>query len=146
MRFSCRQCRALLPGYIQRELSPKQRTLVRAHLTSCAECYVVYMTQQQLERELSFSVPRMGGAPPPGENACRRHGGGDAPCREAESTHSTKGETLSGTLQSELAALMLMIALLLPWSIRNHSFSLPTPPQPEKVTPQGTAVVALPTL
>src|SRR5215468_5504583 len=63
MGFSCRQCRALLPGYTQRELSPKQRAFVSRHLNSCAECYVVYTTQQQLERELAFSVPRLGGAP-----------------------------------------------------------------------------------
>ena len=44
-----------------------------------------------------------------------------------------------------LAALILMIALLLPWSMRSRSFVLPTQPQPETLTPDGTAVVALPT-
>jgi hypothetical protein len=45
-----------------------------------------------------------------------------------------------------VVALLLMIAVLLPWSIRNRSFTLPPTP-PEALTPQGTEVVfaALPT-
>ena len=52
MSFTCRHCRALLPGYIQRELTPKQRAWVSRHLNDCADCYVAYMEQRQLVREL----------------------------------------------------------------------------------------------
>ena len=137
MGFSCRQCRALLPGYIQRELNPRQRAFVSRHLSGCAECYVFYMTQKQLERDLTFSVPRIGGAPRLDKMRT---------AIKAEMTQPAarpKARTKMYQARYSLAALMLMIALLLPWSIQNHSFALPTPPQPEHTTPQGTAVVAM---
>ncbi len=136
----CSQCRALLPGYIQRELSPKQRERVSRHLTSCAACYVACGEQRQLERDLAFAVPRIGG---------------DAPRLDkmraavaAEMVRPAKRAPRVRLYQARysLAALILMIALLLPWSIRTRSFALPTQPQPETLTPpEGTAVVALPT-
>lgn len=138
MGFSCRQCRVLLPGYIQRELSPKQRERVSRHLSDCAECYMVYTQQRQLERELAFNVPRMGGAPPRLEKM--------RAVVMAEMAHpAAKPKSQAGLYQARysLVALILMIALLLPWSIRSHSFALPTPPQPEKTLPQGTAVVVV---
>jgi len=137
MRFSCRQCRALLPGYIQRELSPKQRAFVSRHLNGCAECYVFYTTQQQLERELSFSVPRIGGAPRLDKMRAAVMAEMKQPAAKA------KSQAKMYQARYSLAALILMIALLLPWSIQNHTFALPTPPQPERGTPQGTAVVAM---
>ena len=144
MRFSCRQCRTLLPGYIQRELSPKQRTFVARHLTACAECYVFYTTQQQLERELAFAVPRMGGAPPRLEKM-RSIVMAEMVRSGAKPKSLRKPNAKLYQARYSLAALILMIALLLPWSMQNRSFALPTPPQPEKTLQQGTAVVILPT-
>jgi hypothetical protein len=137
MRFSCRQCRALLPGYIRRELSPKQRAYVSRHLSVCTECYVFYKTQQQLEHELAFSVPRIGGTPRLEKMRAV------VMAEIAQPAAKPKSQAKMYQARYSLAALVLMIALLFPWSIQNHSFALPTPPQPEKVTPQGTAVVAM---
>ncbi len=146
MKFFCRQCRALLPGYIQRELSPKQRTFVARHLSNCSECYVVYTTQQQLERELTFSVPRLGGAPRLEKMRSAVMAEVLRPAAKPKTQLKPTAKLYQARYSLSLAALALMIALLLPLSIRNHTFSLPTPPQPERVTPQGTAVVSLPTL
>ena len=146
MRFTCRQCRALLPGYIQRELSPKQRSSVAHHLTSCSECYVVYTMQQQLQRELAFSVPRLGGAPRLEKMRSAVMAEVTRPADKPKLPVQAKAKLYQARYSLSLAVLVLMISLLLPLSIRNHSFSLPTPPQPEKITPQGTAVVALPPL
>lgn len=137
MRSTCRQCRELLPGYIQRELTPKQRERVSRHLTSCPECYVVYSDQRQLVRELTNSLPRLGS---------------DAPRLDkmraavmAEMARPAAPRARLDQARLGLVALILVATLLLPWSMRSRSFALPTPPQPETLTPQGTAVVALPT-
>jgi anti-sigma factor RsiW len=141
MGFTCRQCRALLPGYIQRELSPRQRSFVSRHLNSCAECYVVYTTQQQLERELAFAVPRIGGGAPPRLDKMR------AAIMVEMARPAAKPKTPPQLVQMRyslsFAAIILMIALLVPWSIQSHAF-VPTQPLPVNVTPQGTSVVALP--
>ena len=137
MRSACRQCRELLPGYIHRELTPKQRERVSRHLTICPGCYVAYTEQRQLVRELAYSLPRLGG---------------DAPRLDkmraavmAEMERPAPPRLRLDQARYGLVALILMTALLLPWSMRQRSYPLPTPPQPETITPQGTAVVAVPT-
>lgn len=139
MRYSCRHCRTLLPGYIQRELSPKERERVSLHLNSCAACYVVYTEQRQLMNELAFSVPRIGAGAP------RLDKMRAAVMAEMQRPAAPAPRVRLYQARYSLAALVLMVALLLPWSMRAHSFPLPTPPQPETLAPQGTAVAALPT-
>lgn len=141
MRSSCRQCRALLPGYIARELSPTQRAHVSRHLTSCAECYVAYVEQRHLVQELAASVPRIGSAvlaaQPPRLDKIRA-----AVMAEMAAPARPKGRL--DRARYGAVALVLMFTVLLPWSMRTRSFALPTPP--EAVVPQGTAVAAaLPT-
>ncbi len=144
MRLSCRQCRKLLPGYIGRELSPKQRERVSRHLNTCVECYVALSEQRQLVHELSYSLPRIGtGAQPPRLDKIRA--GIMAEMRQPERPKISRARLMRTQARYSLVALILMIALMLPWSIQNRTFALPTPPQPETLTPQGTAVVALPT-
>lgn len=135
MRTSCRQCRALLPGYINRELTPKQRARVSRHLSACAECYGAYIEQRQLVNELFTSVPRIGGTPAPLDKI-------RVAVMAEMAAPPVRPQRLNQARYS-MVALALVIALLLPWSMRAHSFSLPTLPQPEAVTPQGTAVVAV---
>ncbi len=136
MGISCRQCRALLPGYIQRELAPRQRERVSRHLSSCAACYVAYQEQRQLIRELTVNVPRIGGDAPHLDEIRA------AIMAEMAQPAARKPKARMYQARYSLAALILMIAVLLPWSMQSRSFSLPTPPQPVNVTPQGTAVVA----
>jgi hypothetical protein len=139
MRKSCQQCRALLPGYVERELSLAQRACVSQHLSVCAECHVAYIEQRQLVQELMVSVPRIGSAllaaQPPRLERIRA-------AVMAEMETPAKPKMRIHQARYSLAALILVMALLLPWSMRNRPFALPTPPQPETLTPQGTAVVA----
>src|SRR5262249_26054660 len=107
MGMSCRECRALLPGYIQRELTPKQRERVSRHLNSCSECYAAYEEQRTLVRELAINVPRIGSDHPPLDQiraAVMAEIAQSKPCR---STH----------LQARysVAALVLVVMLLVPW-------------------------------
>ncbi|MEO8397921.1 MAG: hypothetical protein ABI700_33315 [Chloroflexota bacterium] len=103
-----------------------------------------YTQQQQLERELSFAVPRLGGAPPRLDKM-RAVVMAEMARPAAKPKSQMQSQARLYQARYSLAALILMIALLLPWSIQNHSFSLPTPPQPEKTLAQGTAVVVLAT-
>ena len=135
MRTSCRQCRALLPGYINRELSPRQRARVSRHLSACAECYGVYVEQRQLVQELQASVPRIGGNPPRLDKI--------RAAVMAEMAAPVRPRQRFNQARYSVVAFALVIAVLLPWSMRAHSFSLPTLPQPEANTPQGTAIVAV---
>lgn len=136
MRWSCRQYRGLLPGYIERELSPKQRERVSRHLNSCVECYAAYTAQRQIVRELEAGLPRLG----TGSHAPRLDR-----IRAAVMTEMAQPRPQPKLYQARfsLAALVLVGALLLPWSMHGQVFSLPTPPQPEQIRPQGTAVVAV---
>ena len=137
MIFTCHHCRTLLPGYIQRELSPKQREWVSRHLSTCDGCYLNYMAQRQIMRDLAVNVPRIG-SDAPHLNAIR------AAVLMEIAQPTRKPVAYIDQARYSLVALLLVVALLLPLSIRTHSFSIPTPPQPEKITPQGTAIAALP--
>lgn len=143
MSFTCRHCRALLPGYIQRELTPKQRAWVSRHLNECDECYVAYRTQQQLVRELRSGIPRIGtrGESPPFD-AMRAA----VLARVAQPSQPTRSMQRMGVdyARYSIAVLLLVVVLLLPLSTRGQTFSVPTPPTPDKSIPQGTAVAALP--
>ena len=136
MRMSCRECRELLPGYIQRELSPKQRERVSRHLSACSECYAVYVGQRVVVRELAISVPRIGGDHPPLD---RIHSAVMSELATPKAQHSGLYHA-----RYSLAALVLMVSLLLPWTFRSYASAPPTPPRPENVTPQGTAVISSP--
>jgi anti-sigma factor RsiW len=139
MRLSCRQCRKLLPGYIGRELTPKQRERVSRHLNTCAECYVALTDQRQLSNELAYSLPRIGASEP---RLDKIRAGIMAEMRQpAPSKSGGQVRLIRTQARYSLAALVLMVALLLPWSIQSRAFALPTLPQPETVTPQGTPVV-----
>lgn len=138
MRWSCRQYRALLPGYIDRELSPKQREKFSRHLSTCAECYVAYTQQRQIVHELALSLPRVGAATAAPRLDKIRAG-------IMSEMRQPKPPLRLYQARYSLVALLLIMTLLLPWSMRGQVFSLPTPPQPERIIPSGTPVVALPT-
>ncbi len=133
----CKQCRVLLPGYIQRELAPQQRAQVSRHLNVCADCYAVYMDQRQLVRELSINVPRIGIDTSPHLERIKLAVMADLVRPQKPPVRTYQQARYS------LAALLLVIALLVPLTMRSHSFELPTPPRPAMLTPEGTAVAAI---
>lgn len=138
MRWSCKQYRALLPGYIERELTPRQRERVSRHLNVCPDCYVAYIEQRHLTRELANSLPRVGVA---ATNVPRFDQIRAAVMAEV---HQPKRQTRLVDPRFSIAALLLVVAFLLPFSVRERVFALPTPtqPQPEYTAVQGTAVAA----
>ena len=133
MHMGCRECRGLLSGYIQRELSPKQRERVSRHLSACSDCYAVYVGQRDVARELAINMPRLGSEHPPLDKI-----------RAAVMVELAQPKTHTGLYQARysLAALVLMVTLLLPWTFRSYASAPPTQPRPENVTPQGTTVIS----
>jgi hypothetical protein len=65
--------------------------------------------------------------------------------RQPEPSKISAARLMGMQARYTFAALILMLALLLPWSIQSRAFALPTLPEPETLTPQGTPIVALPT-
>lgn len=50
---SCGQAHALLPDYVDKELSSAQRVLVDRHLEKCTSCQQIHRTMEELAEELS---------------------------------------------------------------------------------------------
>ena len=139
MRWSCRQYRALMPGYIERNLSPRQRERISRHLTACPDCYVAYIEQRQVMRELSISLPRVGALPT--RDAAPRLDYIRAAVM-AEIAQPKRSTFRLPQARFSFAALMLVAVLLLPWSMRGQVFALPPQPLPLPATPQGTEVAS----
>ena len=126
--ITCRTCREYLPGYLQRDLHPKLRAEVAAHLESCDTCYVLSVQQ----RDLARSLPTVG-SPVSGLDRIWSAVQADMaqPRREPEGLEKAR---------YSVVALIFIIALLLPWTVRGQRLVLPTPPTPAVSTPKGTPV------
>lgn len=133
--ITCRVCREHLPGYIARELSHAARSQVAAHIQTCDTCYAAYVKQRELGGELARTLPALGGAHPrldqiwAGVQADMRQPKRQ-PIRQEQARYS-------------IAVLLLVIALLLPWSMRSSAFTLPTPPTPAGLATPSTPVAAV---
>lgn len=111
MASECRHCRAMLPAYINRELKPRARRRVGAHLQKCAACDAEYFYQRALARALSSEIPTVGRAA--ALPLDRMWNGIQAqlaqPSRRYGSIHAARFRKRYGA-----AALLLMAALILP--------------------------------
>jgi anti-sigma factor RsiW len=58
--FECRHCRARLPAYIHRELSPRARRRVAAHLSRCDSCNAAYIDYRDAAGSLKADIPAVG--------------------------------------------------------------------------------------
>lgn len=58
--FECRYCQSRLPAYIHRELSPRARRRVAAHLSRCDSCSAVYIDYREVARSLHSDMPAVG--------------------------------------------------------------------------------------
>jgi anti-sigma factor RsiW len=144
LSFSCHDCRAHLAGYIHRELPPKTRQRVAAHLNGCSACYKLYAQQRDLARELSASLPLIGRA---GDSRLDRIWSavqdGMAQPASVPRRHS---------LHYSIVALALVLVLIAPWLLTAPRLSptgarvalaLPTQPTPQvQIAPAETPAVS----
>ena len=130
--ISCRICREHLPGYISRELSTAARSQVAAHIQTCDACYAVYVQQRNLSSELARTIPALGNPLPRFD---RIWAGVEADLRQPKRQPMRLDQA-----RYTMIVLLLMIALLLPWSIRAQQFNLPTPPTPAALNTPATPI------
>ena len=119
----CRYCRAHLDAYAAGELAPPARRRVAAHLDHCAACYAVYAQRREVVRELQRSLPLLGYANPPDFGQVWLKVQRELP---RGSGHS---------MQYGLAALLLLVLLLVPFTMghRDIAAALPTQPAPHQL-------------
>lgn len=128
MNYSCRRCRADIPAYLHRELTPRRRRRFGQHLNQCAACYAVYRQMRDQDRDLSARLPRIGTADEP--QLARIWRGIQADLRPAASTRA-----LHWRMRYSVAVAVLATALVLPWLIQpRQALALPLPPTPHQHT------------
>ncbi len=136
--LTCNECRTLLPGYIQRELSRETRGRVSAHIDSCNGCYSIYLQHREVTGELRQLLPAIGQA--------------DAPRLEHiwSVVQTGLGRPRVSPIQKDparygIAALVIATAVLLPWLINQQrlSLSLPLPPTPVAIVQLYQETVSL---
>ncbi len=132
--FSCRECRALLPAYVDRELSAAARRLVAVHLDHCERCHAAWVRQRHLTGGLRAGLPGVGRLEPARAGALWQ-----AVHRELSASRRIP----LPFSQRGMSALVLLIAaaLVLPWLLspgRLAARSLPLPPTPASVDAQAT--------
>ncbi len=131
--YSCHDCRVHLDAYLHGELSGRVRRRVAQHLGECAACYADYVAHRNLSQDIEASV--------------RRHGQPDArqmgriwQSIQIDLNRPTPVVRRIDT-RFTVAAFILMLTLLLPWSLDTQpvAHALPLPPQPA-VTQTSTPV------
>lgn len=124
----CRYCRAHLDAYIAGELPPSARWRVAAHLDRCAACYAAYAQQREVVRELRRALPIIGRGHPPDFEYVWLNAQRELPRSSRDS------------IQYGLAALLLVVLLVVPFTIGYHDIAaaLPTQPAPHRLDEDRT--------
>lgn len=139
---ACRACRRHLTAYIHRELSPRRRAFVSAHISGCAACYAEYSRLRVTVDELERSIPLIGARDldKPRFDEMWRSIRADLDAPRAKPIH------VSYMRRYSFAALLLMLLVLLPFTMKGQALALPTQPRPaltghyEAGTPIAAAV------
>ena len=135
--MNCHTCQSKLVPYLHRQLSPRMQRRVGAHIDSCPVCYAAYLSQRELASDLSAGLTRLGqpNAPQLSRMWSAIQADIDRPRPVARRSAGRYGVVL----------LMLLAALLLPWSLDKQPVVLAVPDQPP--APVSTAeVTGAPTL
>jgi anti-sigma factor RsiW len=141
--LTCRDCQSHLTAYLHGEVTPKMRRQIAQHLRQCPQCDALYASQRDLSQELAFALPRLG---QPDAGQLQRIWG----AVQAEQNHPSGTSWRHYAAQYGFAALLLMLALLIPWTLHSQqmALALPLPPVPQEAQvavstpPSHVAVVA----
>lgn len=116
------------------ELPPRARQRVDQHLNQCSSCAAFYVAQRQLVRDLEQTLPQIARTSTPQLNRIWA----DIQADMTRPRIIARPQTRYG-----VAALILMLALLLPWSMDKQRGALALPLQPiPAVSLTGTPVSA----
>jgi anti-sigma factor RsiW len=137
--LQCRRCQALLPAYIHRELSPRARRWVAAHLSRCDVCSRVYVDHREVARSLAAEMPAVG------RGFDRERGWASVQARllQPSPPHKKRFHKRWGA-----AALLLAAALILPSLSVNapRAFALHARPPLQQTPPVGLESADTPAL
>ncbi len=131
--MNCKNCQYHLTAYLHGELSPRERQRMTQHIQACPMCYTVYIQQRDIQRDLAYYVPLIGQ-----ENRPRY----DKMWASIQADMS-RPKRQGYQMRYGLAALMLLLALLLPWTIGHRATALaalPTQPSPEQTATRTPGV------
>jgi anti-sigma factor RsiW len=120
--MTCRQCQSKLVAYVHNQLNGRARARVDRHLNECPVCYAAYLAQRDVAQELAHSLPVLGrpDAPQLGRMWLAIQADMNRPRRIARPNLARFG----------VACLVLVLALILPWSLDKQQVALAVPPQP----------------
>jgi anti-sigma factor RsiW len=120
-RISCFECQSRLDAYINRDLPLRKRQRVAHHLHQCEACYAAYTNLRGLTQELRADLSFMG---QPGVAQLDQ-------MWLAIQTDMSHARPVRRRFKRRygLAALILLLALILPWSLKEHEFVLAFPLQ-----------------
>lgn len=129
--LSCRYCQAHLDGYLDGQLTPKARRRVAEHLARCESCYVEYVRRRDLHGELQRTLPLVGQRQMPDFARTWQ-------AIRVELPHPTY-ERRRDQARYGLAAVMVMLVLLLPFTMGHRDLPLlPPRPAPDSTVKSGT--------
>lgn len=124
--LSCHECQRHLVGYLDHRLSPRLLWRMDQHLNGCAICYAAYIQRRDLTRDLQSSLPFVGQAN--SQQLGRVWTAIQADMAQPKPAIST---SLSRQLTHySVAALILTLAILLPWSLDKQPVALALPSAP----------------
>jgi anti-sigma factor RsiW len=129
--LSCHACQSKLVPYLHRQLSPRMQRRVGSHLDECPVCYAAYIAQRELSSELTAGLSRLG--QPNAPQMTRLWAAIQADIQKPRPVpRRTTG-------RAGVALLILILALLLPWSLDKQPVAHAVPDQP--AAPASTAAV-----
>jgi anti-sigma factor RsiW len=132
--LNCRDCRALLPRYLDRDLPRTDRSQVAAHLDSCARCHAEYGRLRRLHTDLSADLPGLGRLDPNRASLLWQ-------AVQGELRAPRRADWPIGQRRMSALIALLACALVLPWLLspgRLSARSLPLPPTPAALDGQVT--------
>lgn len=119
----CRYCRANLDAFLDQTLAPRGRRRVARHIDSCPTCYDAYTRRRELWRELQQNIPLVG----------RSHTPDFERMWQAVRVEIPRPQTRRAQYRYGFVALLLLLALFVPFTMGNHelTWAVPVPPVPE---------------
>lgn len=121
--MNCKNCQYHMAAYLHGELSQRVRHNITQHIQACRLCYACYVQQREMQRDLEYYVPLIG------QETTPRY----ARMWASIQADLSRPKHQRSQIRFGLAALMLMLALVLPWTMGQRSTALaalPTQPSP----------------
>lgn len=135
-RITCHECRERLVAYVNGELSARTRRQMAQHLDQCAACYSLYIDQRHLAQDLRADLTLIG---QPTHRQLSH-------LWTAIQTDMRRANPMQPRFRRRygIAVLVLLLALLLPWSFNGEPLMLALSLQNEPRTLSAEVTPSIP--